>query len=799
MSIEQAIIEDLQASGLTPEDIRARPATGVELAATNTNASCTGYVIPYFRADGITAPFYRVKLFDSEPKYKQPTNSGNFVYFPKTFKTVFDRVAAASSRPFLIITEGEKKAAAATKAGFPTVALGGVDSWRNRVVVLPGDTKLLAGTSGTGGKDKIIKAKLPGSSMILPEVTTLATGMKELMDLAVTHNANVFIIYDTDRVQGLKPDVQRAAAMLGYEMRYHGISTDRIRLVTLPSHERKSKMGLDDFLMLFGPKKLLELLETNLKMRRCFPRHPNPRAFVNNRLENGRLGRKETQEVALSIMTELDARGMRLRDTGTSAPYFFDEESLKLMPAQLLNRAGTPLHESQFGQFMYQTFGVSSADNRMMAWLAAQFTGEQPVDEVSPRRIVTKLPEDSGFGDGIAYQLSDSHFIVVTGNPEKPFTVCTNGRGKLLFEQGQVEPLDREKLEAELQKQMQEPLEPKWRQVFEDVSVADPVSRDLCTLLYYVSPWINRWRHTQLPVEIVCGEPGSGKSSLQGLRLAIMTGRPILRNAPSDIRDWHAAISNSGGLHVTDNVQMTNKDMRQKLSDEVCRLVTEPEPHVEMRQLYTTADQVNFPVHSTFVFTAVKQPFQNPDIIQRAAILELKSVDRTPDGDWIWNKINQFGGREAWVAHHLIVLHKFFALADDKELWESRAKVKHRLAHYEQSLRVMSQVFGLDDGWIGDKLSTQMQTNLSDADWALEGLKAFAEDVRGSKGKTWLFSSQDIANWSISQEEFQDNPQLTNSRRLGRYLTANAFMVEQNCKIRDMGMRSNRRVYRVTE
>src|SRR5690606_37311113 len=122
---------------------------------------------------------------------------------------------------------------------------------------------------------------------------------------------------------------------------------------------------------------------------------------------------------------------------------------------------------------------------------------------------------------------------------------------------------------------------PLWGQVLQTVRLRDHHKQQaITTLLYYMSPWLNRWRGMQLPVEMVLGESGSGKSTLCELRLSIITGQPRLRNAPQDLKDWHASIANSGGLHVTDNVQLVDRNLRQRLSDEICRIITEPSPHI---------------------------------------------------------------------------------------------------------------------------------------------------------------------------------------------------------------------------
>ncbi len=805
--MDASLLADLGASKLTPADLGAREAGASELAAVNIESRAVkGYVIPYFDINGDPIAFYRIKLLDYDPKYKQPKNSLNHIYYPKTFSSALLRTMTSKDRPsYIILTEGEKKAAAATKAGFPTVAVGGVDNWRNRTIVLPGETKLTQGYSGNGSQT--IRAQLPSTTSTIEEASTFATGLQSLIDLISQNNLNLIIVYDSDKSnnpQGLKPEVQRAAAALGYEMRYQGIPVNHIRQMILPNGTSgKSKVGLDDYLVQEGPEALQELIDATLEARSAFPKHPNTKAFVNNRLQKGKLTRKDAQNLSMAILTELDAGGRRLRSKTSQQLYYFDEQDFNLMPVALMYRHGEPLHESIFGKFLYERFGLSAGDSRVITWLATQFTGEAPVEETEPSRVMAIVPENP---DEIAVQISDSHFVIISGSPKQPLRIHTNGSEGLLFEQGHVDRIDPEILQEAFKKQNSKTrIKPWWNDVLSTVNLNlagskgpnDPrevtTSKKLASLLFYASPWLHRWRGTQLPVEIIVGEAGSGKSSLYSLRLSILTGKPFLRNIPSDLRDWHASVTNTGGLHVIDNVQFTNKDLRQRLSDEICRIVTEPNPHVEMRKLYTTSTQVQVPVKANFAMTAIQQPFHNSDLIQRAAIFELSALNVPHDGSWVGNQLEKFGGRESWLAHHLVVIHRFLKAVTIDGDWNTEYNAVHRLNNYEQVLQILADILGMGSDWIPEKLSEATQTTLSEADWALEGLKEFASE-QGVKAK---FTASDIAMWAQGNEEFSDNLQLTNSRRLGRYMQSHKRAIERTANIVECGVQGNRKQFRV--
>lgn len=791
--MDQASIDDLGRSGLLPEDIAATQATASNLAAIKVSIETKGYVIPYYDLQGTRLPFYRVRLFDhfmdnKQVKYKQPFGTGNHIYFPRDFSRIFTHINTNHefSRPFVIITEGEKKAAAVTKAGLPCVALGGVDNWKNKTIILPSDVKFDKSYEKMGQ----IRVKLP-TGTVIGEDATLAVGLQGLIDFCAAHNADIIIAYDTDSAAGMKFEVQRAASGLANQLLHMGLSTSTIRQLVLPFNG--NKVGLDDYIESEGTDALKTLIRGVLDARIAFPKHPNPRALISSKLQFGKLDRKEIQEVSLSILADLDSRGRRLRSENDGTPYYFDDQTYSLMNASLLNKSGEVQHESLFGTFLYRHYGISAADGKLMQWLAAQFTGEQPIANVSPKRVISLAGKNGG---EIAVQISDSHFVVVTADTTQPIRVMTNGSYGILFEQDQVSPIDPTELQVAFEKQLHEPLRPWWFEVFSNnvqLNGGEETAK-LISLLYYISPFLLRWRGTQLPVELLIGEPGSGKSSLYELRLGILTGDPKLRNIPTDLRDWFASIVNTGGLHVIDNVQFTNKELRQRMSDEICRIITEPNPHIEMRKLYTTSGQNSFPVNTVFSMTAIQQPFYNNDIIQRGAIFEMSAVKGGHTSTWVQDRINEYGGRISWFAHHLLVLHKFLVRANTNA-WSSNYRASHRLANYEQCLQICADVFGMESSWIASMLAARTQRSMADADWTLEAIKEYIEEHKKLYPKGHEFSATQVSQWSEGHEEHHTNSQLTNARSLGRYMVTNKSILEKITGMKDQGTKANKRVF----
>lgn len=808
------ILADLQRSGLQPESLRARALTESERAAANCGNSVRGYVIPYYGLNGDPLPFYRVRILNPEAehgvRYKQPRKTSNHLYFPLSFRKCLESWCKLHSHlKMFIITEGEKKAACAIQAGFPAVALGGVDSWRSRTLLLPKDTELYSGK--TTGK---LRARLPSTGTVISETATLAQGLGDLIDLALQMQLTPIIIFDSDYEGTMKAEVQRAATMLAYEFRYLGLTSNKIKQIILPDLG-SGKTGLDDLLTTgpTGQAWLFERIREVYEDRSAFPKHPNTRGFLNVQLENQQ-SRKDCQQVSAVVLTELDTRGMRLREEATGEPFYYDGRTHRLMPAIILDKDGKVMHKSTFGTLLYQEFGLSGNDKKVLTWLASQYGGEEPITSVTPRKVVALITEkeDPKNPDGIAFQAGDSQYFAISPSELEPVRLVDNGTYGILFEQGQVEPLDTERVLELFEEYNSHQRMPVWwvdtivdtniGKVFVDDDGGDiPESgthmRLYAALLFYISPFLSRWKGLQLPVEITIGEAGSGKSSLYNLRLSILTGRPSLRNLPTDIRDWYSSITNAGGMHVIDNVHFGNKGLRQQMSDEICRLVTEPNPSIELRTLYTTSGQTKLPVSVTFAMTAIQMPFTNQDIMQRAAVFQTGSLGKPPDGDWVIRQLERHGGREAWVAHHLVFLHRFLKLAEKK--WSPDFQTDHRLSHLEQCMTLAAQVLGIPTGFLSQTMKQLQSSSIEEADWTASGLKAYVDELRmhltPHQIEKFRFSSAEIASWSEGHPEFGENHILVNPRKLGRYLMSHRTAAQKMFGIVQKGVQSNKVIY----
>jgi len=815
---------DLAKSGLNFKDVTARLVDETVREICKLSSNDKGYVIPYYDIKGRITQFYRVKLLDTKEggvKYIQPPGTSNYVYFPPNWAKAFAQVDGK----LCVLTEGEKKAALATRMGIPCVAFGGVDSWRNRTVVIPKTAEI---KEGRGNTHTLIR--LPSANFEERLSSTFAIGFDELTDLALQHNTTFVIIYDRDTPTGTSAGPQRAAARLGYELRFKGFSMGQIRQLVPPSKfvGKDGRATIEDILLSSegGPKVLGTMITENLKERTTFPRHPNVREFVAKQLSKA-LDRRMAQATSLAVLTELDAEGSRMYSPDDFQLFYFDAKTKHLMKVNINSAQTGNTQESEFGKMLYQQFSVSMmADHKFIEWLGTQYAAEDPVENVTPYRV---LARPTTFEDTVRFQVNNGQYIKVTGEPKGAFTLLPNGGENILFETVDIPKenvIDGIKLVEAITQQLTRPLINQWALVLKEVRLKYPGKQsDLISLLYYISPWLLRWRGMQLPVEILTGEAGSGKSTLYEVRLNILTGDPRLSNAPNDHKDWYASLANSGGMNIIDNIGRANKDLRERMSDELCRLITEHDPRIRMRKYFTEADERSIRVSLVHGFTAIQPPFQNSDLIQRAIWLELAknaeptnkseavNVDGIPaevtfDSHWKDAQIERFGGRTGWVAHHMIVLHKFFALV--KKKWNPQYKAKHRLVNLEQSLMLMAEVLDQPGAgnWIPEYLTASTNEAITQGDWAMEGLIEFAElkrteEVRINETRKYVdrphvltFQSADISAWAESHERYEKCYSLINPRAMGRYLQANKYNILTIAGIQEFSRKNNTTQYR---
>lgn len=197
-----------------------------------------GFTLPYFNLDGTpmggphgakdskgsqNGAFWRYRYLADTRKgfqrvsgtkplrYAQPPDTLPELYIPPLIKWADYLKDTAAG---IVFTEGELKAAAATKAGIPTLGLGGVWSWKSK------------------------KAQLD----ILPIFEAL-----RLKDRPVT------IAFDSDAAAN--PEVRKAECFFADALGKLGAV---VHIARLPPAQDESKQGLDDYLLAHGAQGLIQ-------------------------------------------------------------------------------------------------------------------------------------------------------------------------------------------------------------------------------------------------------------------------------------------------------------------------------------------------------------------------------------------------------------------------------------------------------------------------------------------------------------------------------------------------------------
>ena len=185
-----------------------------------------GFKLPYFDIYGNPTDFFRFRYLHRPPKkgfsklsnkkeirYTQPKDTVTELYYPPLVK--WSKIAESAAEA-LIITEGELKAACATKYIMPCIGLGGVWNWKSK---------------------SMLYSHLPG------------------FDCFKWSGREVYVIFDSDSVQNYK--VQHAQHALCVELMRLGAQPLVCELPSLIDKEgEKVKAGLDDLIAHWGAEQV---------------------------------------------------------------------------------------------------------------------------------------------------------------------------------------------------------------------------------------------------------------------------------------------------------------------------------------------------------------------------------------------------------------------------------------------------------------------------------------------------------------------------------------------------------------
>lgn len=224
------MLAKLELSGLTSRDATkcgfvpmTTPPAGL------TQLPAAGFVIPYFNAEGKRTEFYRYRYLEQparrgfaaiaqhkESRYIQPAAAVPQTYFPPLFNWKHHAMQAPEDRP-IIITEGELKAACATKFAIPALGLGGVWNFKTKTSALIADLEALE-----------------------------------------WEGVPAYIVYDSDARSNYQ--VMQAENALATELLNRGAE---VFIVRLPELTPGKKTGLDDFLVAEGLTKFTDLTQAS--------------------------------------------------------------------------------------------------------------------------------------------------------------------------------------------------------------------------------------------------------------------------------------------------------------------------------------------------------------------------------------------------------------------------------------------------------------------------------------------------------------------------------------------------------
>ena len=145
----KALLKDLERSGLTDREAKKLGFKPLTAKQTNerTDFAVASYLIPYYDIAGKLTDFWRVRYLDEvrgpfgaikkkPPRYSQARDTLPRFYLPKNSPQPWKAIAE-NPKVGIVITEGEKKAAKACKAGIPAISIGGVWAWRSKKRGLP--------------------------------------------------------------------------------------------------------------------------------------------------------------------------------------------------------------------------------------------------------------------------------------------------------------------------------------------------------------------------------------------------------------------------------------------------------------------------------------------------------------------------------------------------------------------------------------------------------------------------------------------------------------------------------------
>lgn len=651
-SLDPEQLEDLQKSGLSGETIRRLDIQAVRPHDLKLPGVCHAYRLPYFDLDGKPLDFERWRLFPPistadghTQKYHQAKGSTPHLYLPPLRDW---RAMAADPSQSLVLTEGEKKAAAGCQAGLPVGGIAGVWCWRMKLE--------------------------HGERLVLPE-----------LDLFVWKGRRVEIVPDSDAWRPNKMmQVLAGFYALGMELTQRGAVAKLVRL----SEKGNIKVGLDDFMVsetahwrdMWERLERWELSDRRLSKvaawhqrweRKQEQKLLNSHDSFIHRVDAIRLDQslkpfERKREIAALVLTDLTTRGKLIR-TPDGALYFFD------LQAKTLEQ----VDQDEFLAEIYERFGLNSTE------VETHYV-EREILMVARRRgtrvKVRRLAFWNEETQALYVDATNGSMFVLNG---QDIARVDNGTDEVLF----------------VADRRTDPIEPdvtasvdSFQSLFTDLSLTgeDQTSKDQALALMKV--WaLSIFFLEALPVRPILaliGEQGSGKTTL-GRRLGlILYGRSFqvgsFRSDPSGEDDFVAAIT-ARRFVVFDNADANIR----WLPDHLARLATGAD--IEKRELYTTNDLISYSLDCMLAITSRDPRWKRDDVVRRLLPIRMETIrgSKRPEKLLQGEIVN---GREAIWGALLTLLNQVVASIRTRS---GEGTSSHRLADFHWFGSHAAPVLGL--------------------------------------------------------------------------------------------------------
>ncbi len=728
---------DLHKSGLSEDTIRQLRISAVQPHDIKLAGVSSAYRLPYYSLDGKPLDFERWRLFPPivsadghTRKYHQTAGSTPYLYLPPLLN--WRAVAADPSRP-LVITEGEKKAAAGCQGGLTVGGIAGVWCWRMKLE--------------------------NGERLVLPE-----------LDLFVWAGRRVEIVPDSDAWRPEKiMQVLAGFYALSMELTQRGA---HVQLVQLPETVGL-KVGLDDFIVsapsqwrdLWDRVERWDLSDRRLKKLAAWYQgwtRRQERGAVQAagsfgprvtaiRLDGGLKAFERKRAIADLVISALTDRG-QLICTPDHVLYFFNRHTKALVR----------IDQDEFLAELHEEFDLNPTEDETRFVQAQILTfARRRGDKMQVHRLAFWKEETQT----LYVDINKGTMCVLDG---EHIEYRDNGHDDVLFlSDRQADPID-----PDLTAGSED-----FHGLFSCLSLAGDDQAIQAQALALLKVWtLSIFFLEALPVRPILaliGEQGSGKTTL-GRRLGLVLYGPSFqvgsfRSDPSGEDDFVAAIT-ARRLVVFDNADAHIR----WLPDHLARLATGAD--IEKRELYTTNNLVSYHTDCMLAITSRDPRWKRDDVARRLLPIRMSTIEgcKRPEkqlqGEIAKNR------RAIWGAFLNILNHVVASIRTNP----GENTSSHRLADFHWFGSLAAPVLGIHAEFSA-AMATLDQVQLALLGEGDERLELFTLWVTG---KSIMWSEQLITSQELFKElrEIYPGPErmfpFKNTTALGAWLGRHKELIE---------------------